>query len=81
VPKETVCFCLSLNREHLIKELGPNKVTSVCEELSKKFHLEINNLVTGEMDLRELVRTIMFPAVVQHMFGDDLLPDEKVLIN
>jgi len=44
-----------------------------------KFHREINNLVTGEMDLRELVRTIMFPAVVQQMFGG-LLPDEKVLI-
>ena len=79
MPKETACFCIPLNREHVIKELGPNKLTSVCGELSMKFHREINNLVTGEMDLRELVRTIMFPAVVQQMFGD-LLPDEKVLI-
>jgi len=45
-----------------------------------RFHHEIINLVTGEMDLRELVRAIMFPATVLQMFGDGLLPKEKVFL-
>jgi len=63
-----------------VEGLGPAKLIAITEELSIKFHHEIGSLVNGEMDLRELVRVIMFPAVVKQMFGDDLLPDERVML-
>ena len=65
----------------IIKEgLAPSKLVTMCEELSVKFHHEMDNMVTGEMDLMEFARTIMVPAAVKHLFGDNLLPDERVLL-
>ena len=65
----------------IVKEgLDPSKLATMCEELSLKFHHEMDNVVTGEMDLMELVQMIMFPAVVKQMFGDNLLPNERVLL-
>ena len=65
----------------IIKEgLAPSKIVTMCEELSLKFHHEMDNVVTGEIDLMEFVRTIMFPTVVKQLYGDNLLPDERVLL-
>jgi len=65
----------------IIKEgLAPSNIVTMCEELSLKFHHEMDNVVTGEIDLMEFARTIMFPAVVKQLYGDNLLPDERVLL-
>jgi len=31
-----------------------------------------------QMELLTLVKSIMFPAVVSHLFGDDILPEGEV---
>ena len=80
ISKESFHAHYVFNNVSLKEGLSPSKLVTMCEELSTKFHHEMDNMVTGEMDLMEFTRTIMVPAAVKHLFGDNLLPDERVLL-
>jgi len=56
----------------------PNNVQTLCDQLSRKLHRGIAKLEDGEMDLMILVKSIMFPAIVAELFGDDMIPEGKV---
>ena len=60
----------------------PSHLHVSCELLSRKFYDRIVGTVTDsngvKVELLTLVKSIMFPSVVSHLFGDDILPQEKV---
>lgn len=60
----------------------PSKLHASCEQLSRKLYDRMVGTVTNndgfQMDLLVLVKSIMFPAVVSHLFGDEILPEGKV---
>lgn len=57
----------------------PSHLHASCELLSRKFYDRIVGTVTdSKVELLTLVKSIMFPAVVSHLFGDDILSEEKV---
>lgn len=59
----------------------PAHLHASCEQLSKKLYGRMVGMVTDsngiKVELLTLVKSIMFPAVVSHLFGDDILPEGK----
>ena len=60
----------------------PSQLHASCEQLSRKFYDRMISMVTDgnevKVELLTLVKSIMFPSVVSHLFGDDILPEGKV---
>ena len=60
----------------------PAQLHASCEQLSRKLYDRMVVMVTDsdgvQMELLTLVKSIMFPAVVSHLFGDDILPNNEV---
>ena len=56
----------------------PSQLHTSCEQLSRKFYDRMVGMVTDKAELLTLVKSIMFPSVVSHLFGDDILPEGKV---
>ena len=58
----------------------PSQLHASCEQLSRKFYDRMVGMVTDEVkvELLTLVKSIMFPCVVSHLFGNDILPEGKV---
>lgn len=60
----------------------PSQMHASCEQLSRGLYNRIVGMVTNsngiQIELLTLVKSIMFPAVVAHLFGEDVLPKEKV---
>lgn len=60
----------------------PAHLHTSCEQLSKKLYGRMVGMVTDsngiKLELLTLVKSVMFPAVVSHLFGDDILPEGKV---
>ncbi|XP_070567755.1 24-hydroxycholesterol 7-alpha-hydroxylase-like [Ptychodera flava] len=61
--------------------LAPSNLHLYCSKLCKNFNAQLNKMAaSGKDDLMFIVRRIMFTAVVNNLFGDDVLPttDEKI---
>ena len=63
----------------------PAQMHTSCELLSRKFYGRTVGMVTDsngvKVELLTLVKSIMFPAVVSHLFSDDILPQGKVWLS
>ncbi|XP_065883241.1 24-hydroxycholesterol 7-alpha-hydroxylase-like isoform X2 [Dysidea avara] len=55
----------------------PASLSTICDLLSSKLHYGISKMEDREMDLMMLVKSIMFPATVARLFGDDVMPEGK----
>lgn len=59
--------------------LTPQYMTEMCPLLSQRFHHELRKRgERGTMELMEFVRCVMFPAVVQQLFGPENLKLSQV---
>ena len=60
----------------------PSQLHGSCEQLSRKLYDRMVGMVTDnnevKMDLLAFVKSVMFPCVVSHLFGDDILPEGEV---
>ncbi|XP_077977069.1 24-hydroxycholesterol 7-alpha-hydroxylase-like [Glandiceps talaboti] len=61
--------------------LAPSNLHLFCAQLCQNFNKQINKMpAAGKEDLMHVVRRIMFAAVVNNLFGDEILPtsDDKI---